>query len=150
MKLIRTKRLNDRQIKSIGISAGHENPQLVQSFIDTGQYATCWRVLTLFARPLYSMKSWSPVARPDLTASDAEIEAAIIEPKHPELKMKYNINDMRALAHEPDILDFAIKIADAFPRRPLLGIDIVREASTPAICSRSQCGGKCVAFLVAA
>jgi hypothetical protein len=103
---------------------------LVQQFIDTGPLPTHWRVLTLFGAPLYCMKFWCPIERPPLDAPDEAIENAIIETKHPSLKRKHGMLDMRALESTPEILSFATRIHDAFPTMPLLGVDILRDHAT--------------------
>jgi hypothetical protein len=103
---------------------------LLQSFIDTGVYAVSWRVLTLLGEPLYCFRSASGVERPPLDSPDELIEKAVIEPKHPEGKAKVGYENLRAFVTDGEIMDFARKAARAFPRVPLQGCDIVREAGT--------------------
>ena len=86
--------------------------------------------MTLFGRTLYCMKSWSPIPRPELTAPDEEIEAAIVEPKQAEVVSKFKVSEMRALEHDPEILELARKVHDTVPNYPLLGCDIIREVSS--------------------
>jgi hypothetical protein len=107
-----------------------KGPALIQQFIDTGTFAISWRVLTLFGAPLYCFKSTSPIARPDLTADDATIEAAIVEPKHPRLKAEFNYGDFRRFETDPEIMEFAARIYKSFPGIPLQGCDILRECTT--------------------
>ena len=142
VKLIRTARLNELNRQN-GLAAfvGHDAPMLVQTFIDTGPFPTHWRILTLFGRALYSMKFWCPIRRPELTASDEEIENAIIETKHPDLKKSFGMRDMRALATEPEMLQFAARVSKAFPTVPLQGIDILKEDKTGRLFALEINGG---------
>ena len=142
VKLIRTARLNELNREN-GLAAfvGHDAPMLVQTFIDTGSLPTHWRILTLFGHVLYSMKFWCPIQRPELTASDDEIENAIIETKHPDLKKSFGMHDMRKLSAEPDILEFAVRVSGAFPTVPLQGIDIVKEDKTGRLFALEINGG---------
>jgi hypothetical protein len=103
---------------------------LVQSFIDTGPEATVRRVLCLCGRPLYVLRSWSPLRRPDLTAPDAEIEASIVDPKHPELKARFGVFERRSLAPDPDAGVFAATVHRAFPEIPLIGCDVLKDHAT--------------------
>jgi hypothetical protein len=104
--------------------------QLVQSFVDTGRFPVNWRVLTLFGEPLYCFKSVCPIERPALDAPDEMIESAVVEPKHPRIKEAFDYAKMREFTVDPEILAFARQIHRAFPRIPLLGCDILREART--------------------
>lgn len=142
VKLIRTARLNDLNRRN-GVAAfvGHDAPILVQTFIDTGSFPTHWRILTLFGHVLYSMKFWCPIQRPELTASDDEIENAIIETKHPDLKKSFGMHDMRELSAEPEILEFATRVSGAFPTVPLQGIDVLKEDKTGRLFALEINGG---------
>ncbi len=103
---------------------------LVQSFVDTGRFAASWRVLTLLGEPLYCFKSSSPLERPPLDAPDDVIEKAIIEPKHPEGKQLFGYENIREFTLDAEVMAFAREVYRAFPRIPLQGCDIVREATT--------------------
>jgi hypothetical protein len=131
IRLMRTRRL-DTLTRSGEISRllPRGAPVLVQQFIDTGPLPTHWRLLTLFGRTLYSMKFWNPSPRPDLASDDALIESAIIETKHPDLKKKYRMKDMRTLEHKPEMLELAARTHSAFPNIPLQGVDILEEWGT--------------------
>lgn len=107
-----------------------KGPALIQQFVDTGEFSTSWRVLTLFDEPLHSLKARTAIARPPLTATDSEIESAIVEPKHPRLKAEFKYEDYRSLEGDPEILDFARLIHTAFPTVPLKGCDIIRDVNT--------------------
>jgi hypothetical protein len=114
---------------------------LVQSFVDTGRMPANWRVLTLFGEPLYCFKSICPVERPALDAPDEAIENAVIEPKHPSIKGAFDYAKMREFAADPEIMAFARRIHRAFPRLPLLGCDILREAGTGKLYALEINGG---------
>ena len=142
VRLIRARRLEDlKSGNRLKDFMGSDTPVLVQSFIDTGINATHWRVLTFLGKPLYSMKFWCPIPRPELTASDDEIERAIIETKHPDLRKKFRMTEMRELASEQDMLTFAERIFDAHRTIPLQGIDILREASSGKLFALEINGG---------
>jgi hypothetical protein len=103
---------------------------LVQSFVDTGLLAQSWRVLTLLGEPLYCFRQSSGIERPPLDAPDEAIERAIIEPKHPDGKAKVGYANLRAFVADAEIMAFARLASRAFPRIPLQGCDIIREAAT--------------------
>ena len=131
IRLIRTRRLQDLlHSNGIGKLIPGGVPALVQQFVDTGPLPTHWRVLTLFGAPLYCMKFWCPIERPPLDAPDEIIESAIIETKHPSLKHKYGMLEMRSLEPTPEILSFATKVHGAFPTMPILGVDILQDHTT--------------------
>jgi hypothetical protein len=87
------------------------------------------------------MKFWCPIQRPQLTASDDEIENAIIETKHPDLKKSFGMHDMRKLSTEPEILEFAMRVSGAFPTVPLQGIDVLKEDKTGRLFALEINGG---------
>lgn len=129
--LMRTRRLaNIAGPAELALVVGNNAPVLVQSFIDTGENPTSWRILTLFGKPLFSMKFWSPLKRPSLTSDDLAIESAIVETKHPELKKRFGMEELRELTVRQDILDFASQVSKAFPNIPVQGIDIVEDLPT--------------------
>lgn len=129
VRLMRTCRLDEISRKGAAAPDGLKN-LIVQTFIDSGPLPTVWRPMTMFGRTLYCMKSWSPMPRPELTASNDEIEAAIIEPKQPEMVSAHRVEEMRALAHDKDVVDLARRVHDTVPTYPLLGCDIMRDAKT--------------------
>jgi hypothetical protein len=104
-------------------------PVLVQDFVDTGLYPSKWRVLSLFGEPLYSAVSRSVLPRADLQADDLEIEASVVEPRTTANKEADSLGERDALASDNDVLGFARRIHSAFPKTPLLGIDILRRES---------------------
>jgi hypothetical protein len=106
-----------------------EGPGLVQELIDTGPYPSKFRVLSLFGDPLYSSITRSMVPRVSLDASDEDIEASIIDAKNPLSKAADKDEKRTALASDPDVLEFARAVHGAFPRKPVLGIDILKRES---------------------
>jgi hypothetical protein len=99
----------------------HRSPMIVQRFVYTGKYASNYRVLSLFGEALYVMKIQSLRPSPNLTDSDEVIESADFTSKN---HREYLFGDY------PDEVALAEKISRAFPRIPLLGIDIIREEAT--------------------
>jgi hypothetical protein len=129
--LIRTRRLGE--IRPSDFPEDHfmrRAPVLVQRFIDTGRFPAYHRVLTLFGEPLLWWRSFSPIERAPLTASDADIEAAIIDPKDSLVRGNFDVSQRRELKVAPDVLDFARHMHEAFPAIPVKGCDILREEST--------------------
>lgn len=104
-------------------------PGLVQELIDTGPFPSKFRVMSLFGDPLYCSVTRSMAPRVPLDASDEEIEASIIDAKNP-LSKAADIDEKRTqLVTEPAVLAFARKVHGAFPRKPLLGIDVLKRES---------------------
>lgn len=140
--MMRTRRLDSLcatgQIWSV---LGNRGPRLVQSFVDTGKMPTSWRVLMLLGRPLHCVKNMCPALRPDLDADDREIESAIVATNHSRLPQPYSGSDKRSQESEPDILEFAHRVTQAFPRIPLQGIDIIRDANTRKLYALEINGG---------
>lgn len=105
----------------------HRGGALVQSFIDTGSQATVRRVLSLCGRPLYTLRSWAPAPRPGLSAPDEEIEASIVDPKHPLVRARYAVQERRSLAPDGEATAFAATVHAALPEFPLIGCDILKD-----------------------
>ncbi len=127
-RIYRTHRLEQLTLASLP----HEHflktaPGLVQSFVDTGCFPCKWRVLTLFGEPLYGALSRSAVERAPLTAPDDEIEKSVIEPKN------LVSTKIDSLAVDEEILAFARRIHEAFPKNPVLGCDILRREQDGAL-----------------
>lgn len=130
-KLIRTRRLEEIQLSDFASDHFLKSaPALVQQFIDTGKKPAYHRVMTLFGKPLLWWRGFSPIERPDLTADDAQIESAVIEPKHETIKNNYAVKDRRDLHIAPEFFDFAERMHSAFPNIPLQGSDILKEGKT--------------------
>lgn len=129
-RMYRTHRLEHLSPQSL--PANHflrEGPGLVQELIDTGPYPSKFRVLSLFGDPLYSSLTRSMVPRVSLDASDEDIEASIIDAKNPQSKAADKDEKRTVLAADPDVLAFARTVHGAFPRKPILGLDILKRES---------------------
>jgi hypothetical protein len=127
-KLYRTRRLPQlRQAEFPEDHFLHKAPGLVQSFVDTGEYVSKWRVLTLFGEPLYSSTSVSMLPRADLGASDAEIESSAIEPRNIRNREADTTGTRDRLARDDEILAFARQVHAVFPTLPVLGCDVLRR-----------------------
>jgi hypothetical protein len=129
--LIRTRRLD--KIGPADFPSDHfirEAPALVQRFIDTGRFPAYHRVMTLFGEPLLWWRGFSPLERPPLSAPDAVIEAAIIEPKDMFIRDNFHVKQRREWDVTPDVTAFARRMHEAYPAIPLKGCDILKEEST--------------------
>ncbi|HUQ36875.1 MAG TPA: hypothetical protein VM144_10920 [Aestuariivirga sp.] len=98
---------------------------LVQRFIDTGKFPTYSRVLTFLGQPIYSANGALTTPRPDLTCSDAVLEAASISIQGGARQRQWGVDE--------DVLDMARKVGAAFSNVPLLAIDIIREQASQKI-----------------
>jgi len=97
----------------------HHGPMLLQSFIDTGERPTSYRVLMLLGEPLYAMAIVLKQPRPDLYAAPPDIlSVAIASNSGPR---------DRTMTGDPEILAFARRMFQAMPDVPLQGLDILRE-----------------------
>ena len=96
---------------------------IVQRFIDTGPRLPLYRVTTLFGVPLFCWLEQEKVPMPPLGDTDAEIEARRIVSNTGDFRERY--------PHaEEDILALSIRVGNAFPDIPLLGMDIIRQAQS--------------------
>lgn len=120
VRLVRTQHLNhfgDDLNSLLGYEPGTK--LLIQSFIDTGRNPQHYRVLTLFAEPLYAQHKTLHQPRPDLAQPDEVLLKAVVSDGSGEATREYG--------DYPDVVVFARKIASAFDEIPLLGIDILME-----------------------
>jgi hypothetical protein len=121
LQIFRTTSLSGRSLP--GDHPSRHVPMLLQQWIDSGQNLTSYRCLTLFGAVLYGTISQSPNPRADLDASDDVIEAMKAE----------SDRGHNAAWKDPAVMAFAQRMAEAFPRHPILGCDILREAGTGAL-----------------
>jgi hypothetical protein len=96
---------------------------LVQSFVDTGERISAFRVTTLFSVPILSLSKKSNVDRPPLGSGDQILEGTPIASDAIKDKMRF----MHA---DDDMVELAMKVYGLLPDVPLLGMDALREAST--------------------
>jgi hypothetical protein len=104
---------------------GRHTPFIVQTFIDTGPYARCYRVNTLLGRPLYSTSIELPEPRTDLATLREEDPHAAIASNSTAFGER-----RRAYVDDAEILDLARQCHDAYPDVPVKGIDILRDINT--------------------
>ncbi len=142
IRMMRTRRL-ERLCRAgeIWSVLGNRTPRLVQTFIDTGKIPTSWRILTLLGRPLHCVKNMCPILRPDLEADDLAIESSIVATNHSKLPPIYSGNDKRSQEFEPEVLEFAQRVSQAYPRIPLQGIDAIRDINTGKLYALEINGG---------
>jgi hypothetical protein len=123
--LMRTERVSE--LAEVIFPLGHPArrlPVLVQQFVDTGEWPSYYRVLTLFGEPLYCRIAFTSKPRGPLDASDdvllkAKIATNADSGTHP-----------NSFASDADVLDLARRTYAAVPTIPLQGVDIVRNAAT--------------------
>lgn len=96
---------------------------LVQKFVNTGDRISAYRVTTFFGAPILSVHMKSNVPRPALDSADAVLEKAPVASNA--------IKDKQRFLHaDPDMVDLAGRVHATLPDVPLLGVDLLREAST--------------------
>lgn len=122
IQVFRTSRLSGMTAEDFPPShAVNEMPMLIQQFVDTGSLPQKYRALTLCGDVLYIAQDTNVTPRPELSASDGEIEAGKFHNDGSgDVKIEFG--------HYPEIHEFARKMAAAFPTVPLLGCDIVKDA----------------------
>lgn len=118
LQVFRTQSLSRRSLP--GDHPARRIPMLVQQWIDTGERLTSYRCLTLFGASLYGSKSQSLDPHPPLDSPDEVIETMQAESDRGQNKM----------CTETKYMDFAARMAKAFPRHPILGCDILEEEGT--------------------
>jgi hypothetical protein len=121
--LMRTERVDE--LAPAVFPAGHpvrKLPILVQRFVDTGEVASYYRVLTLFGEPLYCRKGYAAKKRPPLDAPDAVLLKGQIA-----TNAEFGEHEP---AYDSDVLMLARRAYHAVPNIPLQGVDIIRDATT--------------------
>lgn len=129
LHVFRTSSLSGRSLPAD--HPGCHVPMLLQQWIDSGETMTTYRCLTLFGAVLYGTISQSPDPRPSLNAPDDVIEAMKAESDRGHNKK----------CDDPDVMAFASRMAEAFPRHPILGCDVLREAGTGRLYAIEVNGG---------
>jgi hypothetical protein len=104
------------------VRAAGETPMIVQRYIDTGEYPSHYRVLTLFGEPIFAFRAVSTVCRPPLDAAPDVLAAGPFMAKHGQRRLIIPV--------EMDVLELSRRTFDAIPEVALHGIDIIREAVT--------------------
>lgn len=102
----------------------YESGIVVQQFVYTGKWPTCYRVSTLFGQVLYAWKATAATSRRPLLGPNRFREGA-------EGGGISIVSSGRGcsfeLADDADVLDLATRAHAAFPDHPLLAFDIIRE-----------------------
>jgi hypothetical protein len=121
IQAFRTRRLSGMSAEDFPPSHQvHKTPMLIQQFVDSGPFPQKYRALTLCGEVLYIAEDTCDTQRPDPSATDDEIESGI-----------FHANGARVeYGQYPEILEYARKLASAFPSIPLLGCDIIRDLHT--------------------
>jgi hypothetical protein len=100
---------------------GPFNPRLAQEFVYTGQWPQSYRVATLFGHALWAMHIQASEARMPLTDRTAFHGQSIVSSGQ---------GCRFRLADDPAVLALAERAHAAFPRVPVLGADILRDAGS--------------------
>ncbi len=95
----------------------------LQRFINTGRYPTCYRVYTIFGRPVVARKNTSTVASAALDSSDEELAKSVVQARRA-------TGQTKSLCHEEDVLAFAGAVYRAVPEVPFHACDIIREEAS--------------------
>ena len=121
IQVFRTRRLSEMTADYFPTAhLAHTTPMLIQRFVDSGPFLEKYRALTLCGEVLYIAQSTNTRPRPDLSATDKELESGMFHADGS--VMKYG--------QYPEIHEFAQGIAAAFPSIPRLGCDIIRDVPT--------------------
>jgi hypothetical protein len=105
----------------------------IQRFVDTGPYASQYRVFTIFGRPVFAYKNTSTVPRGSLDVSDEQLAKTDVQARHFSGGRITAQRRTKTLCDESDVLALAGAAWEAIPEVPFHGCDIVREQSTGAL-----------------
>ncbi len=106
---------------------GRRGPMLAQRFVYTGRWPVSYRVMTFLGEPLMAVRYESSHEQAPLdspTAFNTAMGVSIVAS---------NKRSHITLADEADLLPLARRIHAALPERPVLGIDLVRDADSGAL-----------------
>jgi hypothetical protein len=100
--------------------AGKSRILVAQKFIWTGPFPTSYRVTSLFGECLWSERIEASNKRP---------------PQHPDGNLCGTIvssskDSIYTLNYDEEIIQFGLSAHSAFPKIPLLGVDVIRDANT--------------------
>lgn len=104
------------------VRAADPMPMIVQRFVDTGEYPSHYRVLTLFGEPIFAFCAVSTVRRPSLGATPELLAAGPFMAKHLQRRLIIPV--------EADVLNLARQTFGAIAEVALHGCDIIREVET--------------------
>jgi hypothetical protein len=99
---------------------------IAQQFVDTGPYATCYRVMTVVGRRVYSMMSTAVHPVPSLSKL----------PHGPvEIDIAANGGERRmALFDDSEIIALAERVHAKLTHTSVMGVDIIRDHATGGLC----------------
>ena len=121
--MVRTAELAGSRWRSHHLAkTGDKTPSMVQRFIDTGEYPSHYRILTLFGEPIFGFRALSTAPRPALDASGEMLAAGPLMAKHGQRRLIVPV--------EQDVLDLARRTFGAISEAALHGCDIIRESNT--------------------
>lgn len=120
--MLRTQELAGRRWREHPAVRGAGETLMVQPFIDTGEYPSHYRVLTLFGEPIFAFRAVSTVPRPPLDVSPKRLAEGPFMAKHASRRLVVPV--------EQDVLDLSRRTFDALGEIALHGCDIIRAADT--------------------
>jgi hypothetical protein len=121
--MVRAAELSGRKWRDHPAVRAADGPRLiVQRFVDTGEYPSHYRVLTLFGEPIFAFRAVSTLRRPSLDASSELLASGPFMAKHGQRRLIVPV--------EMDVLDLSRQSFGAISEVALHGCDIVREAQT--------------------
>jgi len=97
----------------------YEIPFIIQQFVDSGEYPSIYRAVVFLGEVLYKYRISGTVKK-----VNGNIPVNFNNKSHPPEV------DTRIWDHNQEVYDFAKTISNAFPESPLLGVDIIEEASS--------------------
>lgn len=100
---------------------GRYGPMIAQKFVDTGDFVSHHRVLTLFGVPLLAFETISETMRAPLDSSDEALAEIPLKARRRDGPIK------REFTTDSDILALATRTYSALPEIALQGVDIIRE-----------------------
>jgi hypothetical protein len=107
-------------------AVGELGDVFIQRFIDTGPYASHYRVFTIFGRAVFSYKNTSETARGSLDLPDGELAKSVV-------RAHRRTGQTKTLCYEDDVLALARAAWGAIPEVPFHACDVVREKRTGAL-----------------
>jgi glutathione synthase/RimK-type ligase-like ATP-grasp enzyme len=101
--------------------AGKSRILVAQKFIWTGPFATSYRVTSLFGECLWSEKVQAGPDRAPQVDNGKGVSGTIVSSSKGSV---YTLN------YDEEIIQFGLSAHRAFPKIPLLGVDVIRDART--------------------
>ena len=124
---VRLARAADVRERYLELSNGGRSRMIVQRYVEPvdGRPAE-YRVLTMFGRALYcSLRAWVELRE--------SLERLADDPSVPIASNSANRACVRRVTSDPDVIEIAERAQRAFPGVGVLGVDLVRDASTGAV-----------------